>query len=566
DGDSVFLADSANAKVVATLTELMGLGDVLLLGSKGMSLKQLRTFDDLVKQTGHLDYARQADALQQILHHPEFRAADIDPEGFVIKALKAFKGGGFNPKSTDLDLVPLEIERLVRQFDLLGVGGRDLVIGGNFLTDNYFDVLRQAARDQTVPRGLKGGDFQDVTVDITLGKLTQQQLDRTRDIVANQLFLSGFIGRAAGTEIDAAAWVGREVSDLTRLGGQIVGASPTGSLVRRATQPSGGLVEGSLFTTISQLITKVQYSPASVVPAVVGRLTPPSPNPSAVTGAASSVVAAGRGFNGLRRGTLAQAVRAPDTLYDLFKSTASGVGRFGNIVTLFNGNNLHVDPDDGSDTAPVEGTPVTTIGIPGAEAVLRAAEEAVAWWSELGGFAPRVNIIVTVTDLDPGVLGYGEITGFGADGRPLSGMLILDSDGNGKGWNWGETAVPDHYDLTTTIAHELGHIFGFTTVFEGYAGLVETAADGSAYLKIDGGNVPLAPDREHLNVGLMAWSLGLGVRKTPGQLEGAILQAAWGGLDPDEVPGTISFADFGYQTDAISYLHESGHLGSHGGF
>ena len=56
-------------------------------------------------------------------------------------------------------------------------------------------------------------------------------------------------------------------------------------------------------------------------------------------------------------------------------------------------------------------------------------------------------------------------------------MLVLDIDGDGRGWFMDASAtaaVPSaaaaHYDLLTVATHEVGHLLGFTDDFGGFVG------------------------------------------------------------------------------------------------
>jgi hypothetical protein len=99
-------------------------------------------------------------------------------------------------------------------------------------------------------------------------------------------------------------------------------------------------------------------------------------------------------------------------------------------------------------------------------------------------------------DLPTGQLAEATLTGFDASGRPNSGTLTLDLDGNGLGWFIDSTpwensefnlaltdsafkATPGsasygRYDLLTTILHEMGHLAGMISGNPNFDQYVET--------------------------------------------------------------------------------------------
>jgi hypothetical protein len=103
------------------------------------------------------------------------------------------------------------------------------------------------------------------------------------------------------------------------------------------------------------------------------------------------------------------------------------------------------------------------------------------WTEFLTGTTP-FNLNIEITDLPTGQLAEANITHFDPTGRPTSGTLTLDSDANGLGWFIDPTPWENsefgtvnsetlfratlgskaygHYDLLTTILHELGHLAG----------------------------------------------------------------------------------------------------------
>jgi hypothetical protein len=103
-------------------------------------------------------------------------------------------------------------------------------------------------------------------------------------------------------------------------------------------------------------------------------------------------------------------------------------------------------------------------------------------WTEFLQGHPSFNLNIEFSDLPVGQLADSSITSFNRQGTPIAGTLTLDTDANGLGWYLDPTpedhieyttsltptafkSTPGspaygHYDLLTTILHELGHIQG----------------------------------------------------------------------------------------------------------
>jgi Bacterial cadherin-like domain len=164
-----------------------------------------------------------------------------------------------------------------------------------------------------------------------------------------------------------------------------------------------------------------------------------------------------------------------------------------------------------------------------------------------------LNITFQIADLHTGQLAEATITGYNTFGRPNSGTLNLDTDGNGLGWfidttpddnsefttqladtaykATADSAAYGKYDLLTTILHELGHLNGIirgNTAFDIHVQNINgipTFINGST-------TATLTPDGSHLDstlypYDLMNTSLKPGVRKLPSALDLAILNTLW---------------------------------------
>jgi large repetitive protein len=163
------------------------------------------------------------------------------------------------------------------------------------------------------------------------------------------------------------------------------------------------------------------------------------------------------------------------------------------------------------------------------------------WTEFLTGTTP-FNLKIEITDLPTGQLAEANITHFDSNGRPTSGTLTLDIDANGLGWfidssPWdnaefgtlnGETLFRatlgseayGHYDLLTTILHELGHLAGLISGNPTYDSRVQTI-NGNPIFQGNGYSTTLTTDRSHLAdpTKLMGTYLAPGMRKLPSPLE-----------------------------------------------
>jgi DNA/RNA endonuclease G (NUC1) len=163
------------------------------------------------------------------------------------------------------------------------------------------------------------------------------------------------------------------------------------------------------------------------------------------------------------------------------------------------------------------------------------------WTEFLTGTTP-FNLNIEILDLPTGQLAEANITHFDPTGRPISGTLTLDTDANGLGWFIDSTpwensefgtlnsetffratlgsAAYGHYDLLTTILHELGHLAGLISGNPTYDSRI-TNISGTPTFQGNGYSTTLTQDRSHLAdpTKLMGTYLAPGMRKLPSPLE-----------------------------------------------
>ncbi|MCA9170223.1 MAG: hypothetical protein KDB23_21245, partial [Planctomycetales bacterium] len=118
------------------------------------------------------------------------------------------------------------------------------------------------------------------------------------------------------------------------------------------------------------------------------------------------------------------------------------------------------------------------------------------------------------------------------------------------------------YDLQTVVAHELGHLLGFTVQFGGFAQQVTGNDDVGFEFMLEGGRAKLDRTANELDPNsysnaLMAATLSIGQRKSATDMEVAMLQMA----------RTATFVDIESPfATTTAHLHADGHEGTHGGF
>jgi hypothetical protein len=165
-------------------------------------------------------------------------------------------------------------------------------------------------------------------------------------------------------------------------------------------------------------------------------------------------------------------------------------------------------------------------------------------WTEFLQSPTPFNLKVEITDLPTGQLAEGTITGYDTNGRPNSGTLTLDINGNNQGWfidttpgdnsefdkQLTETAyqatnspATGKYDLLTVILHELGHLQG---IIKGNSAF-DANVKNNTFIG-DGFTATLTADGSHLDntlypYDLLNTSLKPGIRKLPSQLDLAII-------------------------------------------
>ena len=148
----------------------------------------------------------------------------------------------------------------------------------------------------------------------------------------------------------------------------------------------------------------------------------------------------------------------------------------------------------------------------------------------------------------PYLLAEAQITQFDSFGHPIAATLLLDTDANGLGWFIDNTpwensefttqttetaykstpgsAAYGHYDLLTTILHELGHIAGFISGNPNFDSHIQTLNNAPVFAG-NGFTAALTSDRSHLTLAsdLMSPYLAPGMRKLPSAIDLQILNA-----------------------------------------
>jgi hypothetical protein len=161
----------------------------------------------------------------------------------------------------------------------------------------------------------------------------------------------------------------------------------------------------------------------------------------------------------------------------------------------------------------------------------------------------KLQLDLRTEDLPSGYLGFAEITTYSADGLPAAGILRIDTDASGRGWFLDPTpndaseftpsayapyawqGGPAGFDLYSVVLHEVGHLFGITDQFAGFAGKLTTTADGQTWFAASGQQVPVTSDGHHVDpdyypLDLLAPVLHASERKYPSPLDALLLREA----------------------------------------
>ncbi len=107
--------------------------------------------------------------------------------------------------------------------------------------------------------------------------------------------------------------------------------------------------------------------------------------------------------------------------------------------------------------------------------------QAVGEWEAKLGTDLDVNIQIKVKNYEDTQLGESYIVSLADDGRPLTGVIVLDTDAAGLYWSINTDEVLEgKYDLYTVILHEVGHVLGFTDQYSAFTKVAKGAEfDGS---------------------------------------------------------------------------------------
>ena len=184
--------------------------------------------------------------------------------------------------------------------------------------------------------------------------------------------------------------------------------------------------------------------------------------------------------------------------------------------------------------------------------------EALALWQAALGQPVPVTPIVDVSALPAGVLGETLITGMDAENRPTGYIVVLSPDAAGQGWyvdgspedntEFSQSlstsalqATPGldafgHFDLLTTLLHEIGHVEGFIPDNPGFERYVQTV-DGAQAFVAPGVTALLVDKDQELDFGgypgdLLSATLDTSVRELPSQLDVRIIEAITAPIAP----------------------------------
>ncbi len=226
---------------------------------------------------------------------------------------------------------------------------------------------------------------------------------------------------------------------------------------------------------------------------------------------------------------------------DFFKGAATGMIQVYRGSTVIATGPLLAGSASGASIVPNSGGLLSN-GSPALAAILLEAIS--IWQSVLGRPLPLIPTVV-VANLPPLVLGETYVGNWSKSGQPTDATILLSSDAGGAGWyddavtgsrdvfsqpleNNAYAAGPGsaasgHFDLLTTLLHEIGHVEGFlpsNPLFEQY---VQTA-NGSQSFVGPGIDASLVNASQELNPtsypgDLLSATLAPGVRELPSALD-----------------------------------------------
>ena len=147
----------------------------------GFEIDDVRAMDDLER----------AVFFKRVYNDPSIRAEGVDAEGLIIKFEKSLASGGFNPESTDLDIVIVATEKLVGKFDSDTRFGRDIFAGRSEVPDGYFSA--RAIGDYSKPSYKHLENKAALELEATV---KGSELEAARQAFNDQIFFSAFLGKA----------------------------------------------------------------------------------------------------------------------------------------------------------------------------------------------------------------------------------------------------------------------------------------------------------------------------------------------------------------------------------
>ena len=162
---------------------------------------------------------------------------------------------------------------------------------------------------------------------------------------------------------------------------------------------------------------------------------------------------------------------------------------------------------------------------------------AVDAWSEGLNLDQPIEVDLVVRDLADGQLGAAKILDVDESGLPSRAVLTIDQDAAGWGWYAGTNGETpeDKYDLYTTLLHELGHAYGYTQSFSGFASLTVGTPDGGLQFESPAVTVPLDATGEHAAApeSIMSAELSPGESKHITWTETLTIMTSYASADPN---------------------------------